>query len=327
MRYVDNQNITDPRLNLALEEYLLRHAQSDEPLLLFYINEPSVIIGRHQNTIEEIDPDYVKARNVHVVRRVSGGGAVYHDLGNLNFSFITNNQANLHNFSKFTEPVITVLQQLGVPAQLQGKSDIVVEGKKISGNAQYASSKRMFSHGTILFDTNIEHMLMVLNPRQGKIESKAVQSVRSFVANVRDYLPANYDIADLKQALLTGIFGADGIKTFAIDAAAWEKVQQIAANKYKTWDWNYGRSPAFNVRKDNQLPIGKIDLRINVVQGVIDNVKIYGTFFSNRDIFELEKQLIGTRYERDALATRLETIDLTAFFGTIDQETFLDLLY
>ncbi|MEM7119241.1 MAG: lipoate--protein ligase [Chloroflexota bacterium] len=327
MRYVSNNDITDPRLNLALEEYLLRHVQLDEPLLLFYINEPSVIIGRHQNTIEEIDPDYIKANNVHVIRRVSGGGAVYHDLGNLNFSFITNDQANLHNFAKFTEPVVTVLQNLGMPATLEGKSDIVVDGKKISGNAQYASKGRMFSHGTILFDTSIEHMLHALNPRQTKIESKAVQSVRSFVTNVHDYLPADYTILDLKQAILDRIFGAAGVSAYEVDAAGWEKVRQIATAKYETWDWNYGRSPTFNVRKDNQLPVGKIDLRINVVRGVIDDLKIYGTFFSHRDIIDLEKQLIGIRYERDALANALNKIDLTSFFGNIDQETFLELLY
>lgn len=327
MQYVSNNNLTDPRLNLALEEYLLRHVQLDEPLLLFYINEPSVIIGRHQNTIEEIDPDYIKDNGVHVIRRISGGGAVYHDLGNLNFSFITSDKANLHNFAKFTEPVISVLQQLGAPATLQGKSDIFVEGKKISGNAQYASTGRMFSHGTILFDTNLEHMLKALNPRKNQIESKAVQSIRSFVTNVRDYLPSDTTIADLKQALLTGIFGPAGLQTFELDDDAWEQVEKIADERYRTWEWNYGRSPKFNVRKDGQLPIGKIDLRINVVQGIIDDIKIYGTFFSQREIFELEKQLSGVRYEKDALAAALEQIDLNTYFGTVDSQTFLELLY
>ena len=162
MLFVDNQETTDPRLNLAIEEHLLRNVQVAEPLLLFYINAPSVIIGRNQNSIEEIDPDFVRQNQIYVVRRLSGGGAVYHDLGNLNFSFITQGRQDLHNFDKFTQPVVTVLQSLGVNAALQGKSDIFVEGKKISGNAQYASQGRMFSHGTILFDTNLENMLRAI---------------------------------------------------------------------------------------------------------------------------------------------------------------------
>ena len=145
MLFVDNNETTDPRLNLAIEEHLLRNVQVVEPLLLFYINAPSVIIGRNQNTIEEIDPDFVRENQIHVVRRLSGGGAVYHDLGNLNFSFITHGKEDLHNFGKFTQPVIDVLQGLGVSAELKGKSDIFVDGKKISGNAQYASHGRMLA--------------------------------------------------------------------------------------------------------------------------------------------------------------------------------------
>ena len=215
MLFVDNQETTDPRMNLAIEEHLLRNVQLVEPLLLFYINAPSVILGRNQNSVEEIDPDFVRQKKIHVVRRLSGGGAVYHDLGNLNFSFITHGRQDLHNFEKFTEPVIKVLRDLGIDAGLQGKSDIFVDGKKVSGNAQYAAAGRMFSHGTILFDTNLENMLRAINPKQAKIESKAVQSVRAFVTNIREQLSEDMDIAQFRQALLTGIFGSGDIPAYA----------------------------------------------------------------------------------------------------------------
>lgn len=327
MLFVDNQNVTDPRRNLALEEFLLRHVQLTEPILLFYINEPSVIMGRNQNSAEEIDPDFVKANAIHVVRRLSGGGAVYHDLGNLNFSFITNSQEGLHNFARFTEPVVRVLRELGVPAELRGKSDIFADGKKISGNAQYASGGRMFSHGTLLFDTSIEAMLRALNPRQGQIESRAVQSVRNFVTNIRELLPVDSDIFQLRQTLLYGIFGGNRVPTYELSAGEWAQVGQLAAERYGAWEWNIGRSPQFNRRKEAQLPIGKLDMRLDVAQGVIQGVKIYGTFFSQRDIAELEQQLLGVRYEREALTAVLHPIDLTPYFGTLDQQTFLELLY
>lgn len=218
MLFVDNQETTDSRLNLAIEEHLLRNVQLVEPLLLFYINAPSVIIGRNQNSVEEIDPDFVRENKVHVVRRLSGGGAVYHDLGNLNFSFITHGKQDLHNFDKFTQPVVNVLQSLGVKASLQGKSDIVVDGKKISGNAQYAAAGRMFSHGTILFDTSLENMLRAINPRQIKIESKAVQSVRSFVTNIREHLSEDMRIDELRQALLRAFLAMERFRFMRLPA-------------------------------------------------------------------------------------------------------------
>lgn len=327
MYFVDNNETTDPRMNLAIEEHLLRNVQVEEPLLLFYINAPSVIIGRNQNSIEEIDPDFVRQNNIHVVRRLSGGGAVYHDLGNLNFSFITPNRHDLHNFSKFTGPVVAVLQGLGVPAVEQGKSDIFVDGKKISGNAQYASSGRMFSHGTILFNTSLETMLRAINPRQVQIESKAVQSVRSFVTNVQEYLPKGMDIVALRSALLAGIFGGQTIPLYELTDRDWEQIREIATQRYMTWDWNYGRSPAFNIQKSEKLPVGKLDARIWVEKGHIQAIKIYGDFSGQQDVGELEQQLIGLRYDREAIEAALGTTDLTPYFGPLAKASFLNLLF
>ncbi|MBP9501787.1 MAG: lipoate--protein ligase [Candidatus Promineofilum sp.] len=331
MLFVDNQGVNDPRLNLAFEEYLLRHVDCLEPLLLFYVNEPSVIIGRNQNTIEEIDPDYVAARQIHVVRRLSGGGAVYHDLGNLNFSFVTNGRDDLHNFAIFTEPVVAALRSLGVSAELRGRSDIFADGRKISGNAQYATTGRMFSHGTLLFDTDLSEMLRAINPRRTEIESKAVQSVRSVVANIRELLPGDmaseFNLDDLKDTLLRGIFGDGSIPTLALTPADWERIEEIAAARYNQWDWNYGRSPRFNVRKTVRFPIGKVDAQIDVEDGQIRAIRLFGDFNGRESVTALETHLKGVPYDKEQLTAALQDVNLNSFFGQMDATTFIDLLY
>ena len=327
MLFVDNLGITAPQLNLALEEHLLRHLDLAEPLLLFYINEPAVIIGRNQNTAEEIDPDYVRENGIHVVRRLSGGGAVFHDLGNLNFSFITSGKEDLHNFAKFTEPVVRVLSELGAQAELRGRSDIFVDGKKVSGNAQFAAGQRMFSHGTLLFDTNLEHMLRALNPRQAQIESKAVQSIRQYVTNVRDYLPAGTTITDLRDALLQGIFGTVTAPRYTLSDEAWTAVNRLRAERYDTWEWNVGKSPDFNQRKQARLSAGKIDVHLDVAHGLINRMAIFGDFSGERDVAELQERLVGLRHDPAALREALAGVDLSRYFGSVTLEEFLELLY
>jgi lipoate---protein ligase len=322
MLFVNNTQ-TDPYLNLALEEYLLRHADTDQSLLLFYINEPAVIIGRNQNTLEEIDPDYIKAQGIHVVRRLSGGGAVFHDLGNLNFSFITPGREDLHNFAKFTEPVVAMLHRLGVTAELRGKSDIFANGKKISGNAQYVAQQRMFSHGTLLFDTDIAAMLKALNPRQVAIESRAVQSVRNFVINIRELLAEDMDIYTFRQTLLEGIFNGGPVAEYELDTAAWAEVEKLADERYRAWEWNYGRSPQFNVRHQEDLPGGKVDVRFQVENGRILSCKIYGNFSGRQPVAELETRLTGLRYDRDSLIDVLSQIELSQYLGDIETADFL----
>lgn len=331
MLFVHNEDINDPRINLAIEEFLLREMSDRGPILLFYINEPAVIIGRNQNTLEEIDPDYIKARGIHVVRRLSGGGAVYHDLGNLNFSFITRAKEELHNFAKFTEPVVGALAKMGITAELVGKSDIFADGKKISGNAQYSTKKGMFSHGTLLFDTNIKEMLSALNPRQAKIESKAVQSVRNFVTNIKELLPAeraeSFTIFDLKQAILDEIFGRMGISIYQLTEEDWKKIHQISAERYQRWHWNFGHSPKFNIQKSETFPVGKIDVRIDVDKGRIKGLKIFGNYAGSVPIGGLENLLVGVRYEPEALAAALADEDIRPYFGELDKEAFLALIY
>ncbi|MGD2076827.1 MAG: lipoate--protein ligase [Chloroflexota bacterium] len=327
MYFVDNQNITDPRLNLALEEYLLRHGQVTEPLLLLYINEPAVIVGRNQNTVEEIDPDYVESRGIHVVRRLSGGGAVYHDLGNLNFSTITPDKNHLTDFRWFTRPVIRVLGELGVEAEFRGKSDIFAAGKKISGNAQYSTAGRLLSHGTLLFDSDLEALLKALNPRQVKIESRAIQSVRSRVVNIRDLLAKPMSMAEFKEALLEGLLEGRAVRRYVLSYSEWTKIHQIAVDRYHQWDWNYGRSPKFNVQKSLRLATGRLDMRIEIQRGRIETIEISGEYAGQRQVAEFAERLTGIPYSRSALLTAMTKIDQASLPRDLSQDELLDLFY
>lgn len=327
MKFADNQNHTDPRTNLAIEEFLLRYMTDDEEILLFYINEPSVIIGRNQNSIEEVDADYIANNDVHVVRRLSGGGAVYHDWGNLNFSYISNTAENLHNYAHFILPVVAVLKHLGVPAELKGKSDVFVDGKKISGNAQYASRGRMVSHGTILFDTSIKNMMQALNPSQIEIESAAVQSVRNFVTNIKDYVSSDFSINDLRKELIKGIFGTDAPPAIQLSDTDWIEIESIRSHRFEAWDWNYGRSPKFNVQKTGEFPAGKLDVRTNVNKGIIEDIRFFGTYTFLKEVEELQTKLIGKRYEKQEIEAALVDVDLSEFFGDIPADELRKLLY
>lgn len=327
MIYVDNENITDPRINLAIEEHLLR--DKEQTILLFYINAPSIIIGRNQNTMEEINYPYVQEHGVHVVRRLSGGGAVYHDLGNLNFSFITRDEpGSFQNFAKFTQPVIDVLHDLGVPAELSGRNDILVNGRKVSGNAQYRRGERMFSHGTLLFDTTLEDVVAALNVSQSKITSKGLKSVRSRVANITEFLDEPLDILTFKQRILQGVFDRESdFPSYKLTEDDWAQIHEISEQRYANWDWNYGRSPKFNVRKTHRFPIGEVDVCIDVERGEIENLKIYGDFLGEGEVSDIEAKLEGARYDQEAVAAALEGMDLAPYFGGLTTSEFIALLF
>lgn len=328
MIFIENEGVTDPKLNLALEEYALRNFPAKD-YLLFYINEPSIIIGRNQNTLEEINLSYVEENNIHVVRRVSGGGAVYHDFGNLNFSFITNHDVkSLNNFLKFTEPVITILNSIGVAAELKGRNDIVVNDRKISGNAQFSTGKRMFSHGTLLLDSELDEVSRALNVKMSKIVSKGHKSVRSRVANISEFLPEPMDIHHFRSLILKGLYleRAD-FETYHLTPDEWKAVHQLKEDKYASWNWNYGNSPKFNIQRSKRFSIGEIDLRIFVEKGHIESLKIYGDFFGKEPVENLESLLKGKRYDREEISRTLEEVIIEDYFGTLPREDFLELLY
>jgi lipoate-protein ligase A len=314
---------------LAVEEYALKNLDINETYLLFYINEPSIIIGRNQNTIEEINTEYVEKNGIHVVRRLSGGGAVYHDLGNLNFSFITKDDGeSFHNFRKFTEPVIAALKNLGVNAELSGRNDIEAEGKKISGNAQFSTGGRMFSHGTLLLNSEMENVASALKVKKDKIESKGIKSVRGRVANISEFLSDKLSIEEFRSLLLKSIFGGQNdIPEYQLTTEDWEKINLLSKERYQNWEWNYGKSPKFNLQHSHRFPVGQIDVRLEVNKGVIEGCKIYGDFFGVGDVSEIENKLKNTRYEKGELEKALADVDTTYYFGKVSKEEFLNLLY
>lgn len=329
MIFIHNEHNTDPHINLALEEYALRNFDHGNNYLLLYINAPSIIIGRNQNTLEEINHSYVEEQGIHVVRRISGGGAVYHDTGNLNFSFITTyDKKSLNNFRKFTKPVIRVLQSLGVDAELQGRNDIVINGRKISGNAQYSTVKRMFSHGTLLFDSDLSEVNKALDVKMSKIKSKGHKSVRSRVANISEFLDTPMDIRTFRKKVLEGLYEKrDKFDTYRLTEKEWEEVHKLKDEKYGQWSWNFGKSPKFNIQRERRFDIGEVDLRLDVEKGHIKNLKIYGDFFGKEPVAELEKYLQGARYHRDDIERLIDPIEIEPYFGKLPKEAFVELIY
>lgn len=329
MIFVDNENNHKPYINLALEEYLLRNFPGEEDILLFYINEHAIIIGKHQNTLEEINQEYVRQHGIHITRRLSGGGAVYHDLGNLNFSFITQNRPeNVQNFAKFTQPVVEALKAMGVPAESGGRNDILVDGRKVSGNSQYIARTRMVSHGTLLLNADLSVLSQALNPKPAKFESKGIKSVRSRVANIREFLSADLDILDFRQRILQHIFHAEqSIPQYHLTAADWEAVNKLSAERYQTWEWNYGQSPKFNVQRVQRFSGGEIDARIEVDKGVIRAIRFYGDFFSGRELSELEAALTGLRYDEAEVGAKVAALPIGEFFFGVTPEEFWRFLF
>ncbi|MGV1237434.1 lipoate--protein ligase [Enterococcus hirae] len=325
----------DPRINLAIEQFLLQEMPVDEPILLFYINEPSIIIGRNQNTIEEINRDYVEQQGIHVVRRLSGGGAVYHDFGNLNFSFIMPDDGDsFRDFAKVTKPIIQALHELGVSgAELKGRNDLVIDGMKFSGNAMYATNGRMFAHGTIMFDSDINEVVNALKVKKDKIESKGIKSIRSRVTNIKPFLPKERQemlTEEFRDEILLKIFGVATlaeVNTYQLTDKDWIKINEISDRYYRNWDWNYGKSPDFNFSRQKRYTIGSIEVHLNVSHGLIDDVKIFGDFFGLGEIKDVEEKLIGQRYDKSVLSDVVKTIDIKKYFGAIEAEDFLALLY
>lgn len=322
--YIKNDS-TDPRYNLALEEYVFMHLQPDEDFIMLWQNAPSVIIGKNQNTAEEINADYVEKNGIHVVRRSTGGGAVYHDLGNFNYTFITKADGSQIDFRKFTQPVIRVLNDLGVPAQFSGRNDIVIDGKKFSGNAQRVHKNRVLHHGAILYSSKLDDVNNVLNVKAEKFKSKSVKSVRSRVTNISDYLPEPMPIREFMDLLLERMFLEQDTpkKEYVLTEKDLSKIRQIMDEKYANWEWNYGYSPPFNFEKIDRFKGGTLQVRLNVVKGMIDECKIYGDFFGVKDVKHIEKRLKGVRYDLHRVRDALADIDFSEYFGKITRDEFI----
>ena len=311
--------------NIASEEYLL-HRFPTEDIFLLYVNAPSIIVGKFQNTLAEINLDYVTEKDIKVVRRMSGGGTVYHDLGNLNFSFHTLlGQNDFGDFSFFTQPVLTVLNNLGVPAVLQGRNDLLVDGKKFSGNAKLARHGKMIQHGTILLDSEMEVLGDALKVNPLKFLDKAIKSTRSRVTNLIHYLPEETTTSDLKKLLTEEIIKNNpNAQRYELTEEDLTGIHKLMTEKYETWAWPFGFSPTYNFKRAIKVPAGFIEVHLDVVQGIIEKAKIFGDFFAAKPIEELEAELIGQKHELSQLTFLFSSLNLTDYFGKVTAEEVLE---
>lgn len=318
---------TDPRINLAVEEYALNYLDPSQDYVILWQNEPTVVVGRNQNTVAEVNGPFIKERGINVVRRLSGGGAVYHDWGNLNFTFIVDaDKEMVSNFEYFTKPVIEALASLGVKAEFSGRNDITIDGKKFSGNAQYWSKNRLLHHGTIMFNSDLDVVQEALNVKADKLQSKGVKSVRSRVTNIYPYLSNPISIEEFKEVLLQFLIPGER-RDYVLSEEEWAIVHKLKEERYAKWEWNYGASPECEMEKERRFAGGKLELKLNVVEGLIQGLKIFGDFFGRRDVAELEQLLNGRQYRESAVAEALEQVEFEEFFFGITREDFLQCLF
>ncbi|MTB47689.1 lipoate--protein ligase [Streptococcus uberis] len=321
MKYIVNKS-NNPAYNIALEAYAFRELLSEDEIFILWINEPAIIIGKHQNTIQEINKEYIDAHGIHVARRLSGGGAVYHDLNNLNYTIISNkSEEGAFDFKTFSQPVIETLADLGVKAEFTGRNDLEINGKKFCGNAQAYYKGRMMHHGCLLFDVDMTVLGDALKVSKDKIESKGIKSVRARVTNILDELPEKITVNEFSDKILAKMKETYPDMTeyvFSEDELA--KIQKSADEQFGNWDWVYGKAPEYTIERNVRYPAGKINTFANVEKSIIKNIKIYGDFFGIKDVKDIEELLVGTRYENKDVLEKLKTIDTTQYFSGMTVE-------
>ena len=315
---------TNPYFNLAAEEYVLKNF-SDNAFMLWR-NAPSIIVGNHQNTLAEINVEYVRDNNIDVVRRLSGGGAVFHDLGNLNFTFIKciDRSKDKVDFSTFTKPIIDVLQNMNINARFEGRNDIVIDGQKISGNAQHSNGNRMLHHGTLLFSSVMTDLSNALKVNPLKFKDKAVKSVKSRVTNISDHMPEKIDVLTFRDRIMDYIISNnEGAYLYEYTEKDRKKINQLVEKKYGQWEWNFGSSPKYNFEKLIKTDGGNIEFHIQVEKGIIKHIKIFGDYFNTLDTEDVEELLKNTPHEENKVREKLNKTDFNKYFHAVDQEQFI----
>ncbi|MCK1192715.1 lipoate--protein ligase [Streptococcus uberis] len=324
MKYIVNKS-NNPAYNIALEAYAFRELLSEDEIFILWINEPAIIIGKHQNTIQEINKEYIDAHGIHVARRLSGGGAVYHDLNNLNYTIISNkSEEGAFDFKTFSQPVIETLADLGVKAEFTGRNDLEINGKKFCGNAQAYYKGRMMHHGCLLFDVDMTVLGDALKVSKDKIESKGIKSVRARVTNIIDELPEKITVNEFSDKILAKMKETyPDMTEYVLSEDELAKIQKSADEQFGNWDWVYGKAPEYTIERNVRYPAGKINTFANVEKSIIKNIKIYGDFFGIKDVQDIEELLVGTRYENKDVLEKLKTIDTTQYFSgmTIEEVT------
>lgn len=321
MKYIVNKS-NNPAYNIALEAYAFRELLSEDEIFILWINEPAIIIGKHQNTIQEINKEYIDAHGIHVARRLSGGGAVYHDLNNLNYTIISNkSEEGAFDFKTFSQPVIETLADLGVKAEFTGRNDLEINGKKFCGNAQAYYKGRMMHHGCLLFDVDMTVLGDALKVSKDKIESKGIKSVRARVTNIIDELPEKITVNEFSDKILAKMKETyPDMTEYVLSEDELAKIQKSADEQFGNWDWVYGKAPEYTIERNVRYPAGKINTFANVEKSIIKNIKIYGDFFGIKDVQDIEELLVGTRYENKDVLEKLKTIDTTQYFSDMTVE-------
>ncbi len=324
MLVVINPN-TSASFNMAAEEYILKYFSED--VFMLWQADKTVLIGKNQNTRKEIDTDYVEENDIHVIRRLSGGGAVYNDLGNTNFAFIsTDTGDSFANFKKFTSPIIDLLKSLNVPAEFSGRNDLLVDGKKFSGNAQYRHKNRLLHHGTLLFSSNMEQLGKALSPDMLKFKSKGITSVKSRVTNIKEHLEEDMSVEEFMKLANEHILKTfPGSNIYELSEQDIQEIIKIEKKRFSNWEWNYGASPKYNFTNQEKFKGGLVEINLEVKDGIIKSAKIFGDFFSQGDIQDVENTLVGIKHDKKAVKSALENIDLDNYFSGIDIEEIMQL--
>ena len=288
MTLVDNRNATDPYINLAIEEFLIRQADcSEQDFLLLYINEPCIVLGKNQSIYKEVNFDFLRNKQLKLCRRISGGGTVYQDNGNLSFAFISEfSESKINNYKLFNQPVVDALRKIGVYAEFDTRNNILCKGKKISGNAQFTNRKNIISHGTLLFNADLNVLRKCLKENDFKVESKAVSSVRSSVMNIQE-ISSKVNSTEVLKDFLKRELKAEKVHRFTEDE--WDTINKSAEEKFKSFEWIYGRSPLTKIKKE--------EIEIEVEDGVIKEIK-----HPSQDI----NKLVGLKYKFNEIKKALE---------------------
>lgn len=327
MTFID-VSTTDPTFNLALEQYVFDQMPRDRGYFLLWQNDNAIIVGKHQNTLAEINEEFVRERGIRVVRRLSGGGAVYHDMGNLNFTYIVDAAQGMQlDLKLFCRPVADALRALGVDAQVNGRNDITIGGQKFSGNAQYVREGRVMHHGTIMFDSDLTVVGQALNVNREKIAAKGVKSVKSRVTSVRPHLPRDISLQEFKTKLLESMFQGQPMDRYALTQADIAAVEALRAQRYNTWEWNYGASPACSILRRRRVEgCGTVEAYIQTDKGRITALEFRGDFFSTVEPEALAQRFVGLRPMEEDYRAALEGVDAGMYFTGLNTAALLDLL-